>query len=291
MDNTQDWYDVIDDFLAVPFGERTVLIPREDAGSDLHINVLAAVAAKKLRLESVDEVRRHYIDEEIVKELPQPFEGDLLREAYDKGLAYVTEAMHRLDPEKDATVTLGEYAASIALERLTVSFKSVHILYLMGHRVDGDAVARVIVEQCAWALEAATKDSVTQIDRIKPQSVLGRLKELYPKAGRFHGILTKSTHLDLRGHKSLFEVRNNRGVITLREDVLDHGCLVLLHLADLWAATYEATQAPHQTTLVAIVDDGDGYALDEDRSFLATIRDHMTKVKAFLEQREREGSE
>lgn len=192
----------------------------------------------------------------------------------------IGDARRRLEPDRGPDPTLGEFAASIALERLVASFKSVHLLYRLDHSTDADAIARVIVEQMGWAHVAAPLDDLDQIDRIKPPKTITSLKTLYPTTGDLYGQLTRTTHLDLAQHQARFERRDGTNRITQQEPVLIHGTLALLILADVWLAVWESSQARYLASLHHVTLAESGFALRPDRAFKTAMLRHVDTVRS-----------
>lgn len=289
VDPRHDWYDIIDNFYPVAGFIDTVLIHRERAGSQLHVNVAAAIAATAGRLKSLDGARRSYIDEDRLRS--QSFREqaiDLLRQAYVASLAAIREARANLSPPERGP-TLGEFYASIALERLETTMKSVHLLYMLGHRVDAEMVARAVLEQVAWAFVVSGSATEAEVGRVRASASVSKLKQFYPGAGQIYGQLSRSVHLDVQGHGCLATTQpDGRVALHVREDALQAGTTMLLRLTDVWLAVWEATQVDHLPTLNSIERVGGGLALRDDRPFLRIVREHEEKVQRFVRERELE---
>lgn len=282
MEPRLDWYDLIDDFYPVAGLLDTVLIARDRAGSDLHAGVSAAIAAAAGGIRSLDWARKAYVDEERLQGASSSVhDSDLLRHAYATSLTALREARSKLAPT-EAGATPGEFAASVALERFPQTLKSVHMLYRMGHRVDGDTVARAGLEQLAWALAVSTAVSGSGLEAVKSTASITTLKRLYPAAGRLYGRLSQSAHMDVWEHIGLVSTVSGRSAIEMREDALEWGSLILLRLGDAWLAVWEATQRVHLPSLEHVTSREDRLQLIGDRPFAqkaaAVSRDVRTHV-------------
>jgi len=270
-----DWYEMIDDFIPVASMMHVVLIPRRARGTSLHINTQAAVAATGGRLSSLAYAKRAYVDESQITENHRPTAPDLLREVYASCLQHMDKAMNQLQANGPRPPTLGEFAGSVALERLRPSFKSAHLLYRIGHWIDADTVARLILEQIAWASAIPRIDAEDELRSIRSSRAVTGLSRLWPQAGRLYGELSEAAHLNLRQHHRFVGHLDHRTTITVRELALEHAVSVLLALSDMFVIVWEATQAPFlngQFTAGSWFDDT--YRVDSRRPFLQVIASH-----------------
>lgn len=284
MFEPMDWYDIIDDFVAVASPLRVALIPRWDAGTDFHVNVAAAMVAANMDLTSVDYARRTYLDEQSIRAKPPTSGADLLRESYRLGQAHIAWTLERFDRDR-APATLGEFAAAVAMQRLVTTFKSTHVLYQLGHPTDADAVARVLLEQVAWASQAATLRDNAELEALRPTSSITFLKRIYPRAGVLYGLLSRGAHVDIHGHRAVFNALPEGNTITVREPSVERGSMALLHLADAWATAWESGQSRHMDVLVSVVRNNSGFVLNPERPFKATVNEHLKRVRDFVSHR------
>lgn len=270
-----DWYDMIDDFIPVASYERVALIARHDAGTDFHANIVAAAIADQDGLGSVDRTRRRYVDGlDLVAR--QADDAARLRGAYDLAKSYLVAARQRLRTEGRRDPTFGEFAASIALERVVPSFKAAHMLYLMGHRFDGDTVTRSMLEQVAWAYVAGQLETKAEVAALRPTKAITAFKrDLFPKAGPLLSELTSSAHLDLEGHRSVFERVRGRGAITVRSGGWQHGAALLLMLGDMWTAAWETSQFDFLDERQAVERPIGTFTLSEERPLLTATREYL----------------
>lgn len=288
VDEAPKWYQTFDRLHPVLGPLSVAFIDRRQAGSDLHRYVLAALVAADSGLRSLDHVMRNYVGDAPtnVASIAED-ETDVLLETYELVVRSMSAARERLVPNESTPPTLGEFAASIALERLAASFKSAHVLYRLGHCTDGDAIARVILEQSAWAYSAGPHDSIESVEGIRPSRAVTKLRELHPDAGRLYGFLSKRVHLDVSVHRESFWRDGDRNLIAVTQQCLEHACGVLLRLCDIYLAVWDATQAPHLSSLESVVREGDVVQLRGDRPFKARANEQL--VRARLHAREEPG--
>ncbi|MCP2638387.1 hypothetical protein K0817_017685 [Microbacterium sp. HD4P20] len=134
--------------------------------------------------------------------------------AYRAGDEHIAASLAALSTNPDAPMSLGIYAASVALHRLRYTFFSAHLLYQLRLRFEADTVARQMLEQIAWAVAAADLDDDLAINLLEPQKCIGRLKQLTSAAGQFYGLLSKSAHAGVGYHRAVFDVdEEDRGFI------------------------------------------------------------------------------
>lgn len=277
-----DWYDAIDDLYPITSVQRVAFIQRRDAGSDFHAHVVAAMAAADGRLTSVDHARRTYVDlDELRGSAQQDLASDVLREAYGLVVHSITFARRSLQPSPDDPPALGEFAASVALERLVASFKSAHLLYQLGHRTDADAVVRVILEQVAWAFMAVGEDEQERLARLQPTKAIKGLERLYPTARSLYRQLSSIAHLGLRQHQKRFERADGKNLITQREPTVVHGTVAILLLCDIWLAVWEVSQARHLSRLDQVVLAEEDYRLVPDRPFKSQMMEQIGRARQF----------
>ncbi len=141
--------ELLEDFEVIATRQHMALIPRQGVSESLRLNVRAAVVASTLRLSSVDYARRRYVSS---LEDPEPDEESpraAYTTAYRSAKVYMSRLMEKLQTSERPDPSVGVFGASLVLERLEPSFFCAHFLYRMGHKYEGHAVARLILEQIA----------------------------------------------------------------------------------------------------------------------------------------------
>lgn len=113
---------------------------------------------------------------------------------------------------------LGQFAAGMALTRLNTSFTVLALLTRYGYGFESAGIARLILEQLAWAYAIRDCEDESLLT-ILPQSSMGTLRSLLPWSGRLYGKLSEYSHIkpDLGGeyvqvNKESVEVYSRRPV-------------------------------------------------------------------------------
>jgi hypothetical protein len=233
-------------------------------------NLEAVSAAAALGLSSLDYARRRYVstDDEPSQDATQT--GYVA--AYKAARRHIDQCANAMLTNPDVELGFGTYAASIALERLQLSFGAAHLLYNLGLHYEGDVIARQILEQIAWSVAASQVMDEDKLERISSSASIPDLKVLAPAAGRLNGYLSKSAHLGLAQHRQVFQADvSGRGRISMTWNRTRVSADILLSLADLWAIAYEWTQRAHMTTFVSL-DPEANFHVDAKRSFLGIAK-------------------
>lgn len=280
MDRMPNWYEALDRLHTVAGPLSVALIDRRSAESDLHRFVAAALVAYDAGLTSLDYVLREYVPGVPIG-VPSAAgeEADVLLETYELVVHSMRAAKGRLAPQETQPPTVGEFAASIGLERLVTSFKSAHLLYRLGHCTDADAVSRVVLEQAAWAYKVGSLVSFEEIEQVQPQRAVTNLRQLYPDAGRLYGLLSDRVHQDVAVHQEMFSRQGDRNVIDAAKQCVPHACGVLVRLCDIYLAVWEATQARHLTSLESVFLDGNMIRLHDDRPFKLRANEQLARAR------------
>ena len=95
---------------------------------------------------------------------------------------------------KHDNVILGHHLSHTALIRMESSFSSIIVLLRMGYYFELYAIMRMIYEQLSWVYAVHGSDDIKEC-RIEPQKSIGKLKELYPSAGKTYGFLSEISHI------------------------------------------------------------------------------------------------
>lgn len=271
--------DTIEDFdMVATFGGTAVLYPaRYSDRTDLPENLHAAVAATALRLRSLDYAKSRY-----VQSRPRPSRKsshDHYMDAYRATKSHMSECAAAFESNAEIDVRLGTIAASVALQRLVTSVLGAHLLYRIGLNFEGDAVARHVLEQIAWAVAAAGLDDEDQLGRLSPTRSISNLKSLAPYAGPLYGRLSETTHASLTQHRAVVRSEGETLSVLLTWGRPTWSALTLLQLADLWVLAQEWTQREHMKQFLAL-DPSAGYEPVVDRPFLARMRSLVRRIEA-----------
>ena len=232
--------DLLEDFEVVGTALHTALVRRGDVPS-VRENVRAALVASTLGLTSVDHARRQYCGNEA-----QPREDDAVVQAYIAAYKttkrYVTDVRSKLRPQGRPEPSSGVFTTAVVLERLPASFFSAHFMYRIGHRFEGHAIARLILEQIAWGCAAHSLDTVAEIESIEANGAISDLKRFVPEAGRLYGLLSKKTHINYESHLEFLGIENGRNVIWHAHPRYAEFAEVMLSLGDLYGLVWELSQ-------------------------------------------------
>lgn len=225
-------------------GTGAILYSRRYSVTELPQNLRAAAAASALRLSSLDQAKRTYVSD--LEDDPRPASSELYRAAYRAARAHTLEAGERLKTNSKVALSLGTYAASVALQRAESGFMGAHLMYQLGLNFEGDAIARQVLEQIAWSLAVAGLEQPDSIRKVKAHRSITGLKATIPWAGDLYGELSATTHAGLSQHRTAFTARDDvQGVVLLAWSRLAESAANLLLLADAWGVVWELTQVDH----------------------------------------------
>ena len=275
-------HNLLEDYEVLSTILYTALIPRYFADRTLSENVEAAVVASSNGLASIDYAKKRYCKSEPIDEaLVASSERIQYIEAYMSAKKYILSMISKF-PDSDEKLPLpsnGVLGASIVLDRLQYSFFSAHLLYTLGHRYEGHAVSRLILEQIAWAHTACRLETVEDIKKIVTTKTISKLKKTQPVAGQLYGFLSKKTHIDYKSHFDFLHFENGKIVMKYTQNEFYEYAEIILYLADLYGIVWEISQYEYLPELESIEVTNDSYFIKEDRPFLKIINDHLNKIE------------
>ena len=273
-------HNLLEDYEVLSTNLYTALIPRYFNVRTLSENVEAAVVASSYGLASIDYAKKRYCKSEPVDEdLEASSERIQYIKAYMSAKKYILSMISKFSDEELPLPSNGVFGASIVLERLLYSFFSAHLLYSLGHRYEGHAVSRLILEQIAWAHTAYRLETVEDIKKIVTTKTISRLKKTQPTAGKLYGFLSKKTHIDYKSHFDFLNVKHGKNIIDYTQYEFYEYAEIILYLADLYGIVWEVSQYEYLTDLESIEISDGGYSIKEDRPFLNIINDHLSKIE------------
>lgn len=251
--------------------------------NDLSQKLSFATAASVLGIR-VAHAERTYKDV-LPEPTPQTAEHDAFISCYRLAARHLEEARARFRSSPEADLTLGVFAASIALQRIDDTLSSAHILYQLGQQLEGDAIARYMLEQIAWAYTAFPAVSHEELDKIKSHAAISSFKKISPGAGVLYGSLSRSTHAGNSTHRAWFDITpDGKGVVTVSKQPGLTQAATLLELADMYVLALEASQNGHMLSYEAI-DPATGSALP-GRAFLSRAQDALDHLRVTIGTRE-----
>jgi len=273
-------HNLLEDYEIISSNLYTALIPRFSDPKMLSENVEAAVTASSYGLASIDYAKKRYCKSEpIDEELEATSDRIQYIEAYKSAKKHILSVKSKFATEDLPPPTNGVFGASIVLNRLRNSFLSAHLLYGLGHRYEGHAVSRLILEQIAWAHTAYVFEDLEDIKNIVTTKAISNLKKSQPVCGKLYGFLSKKTHIDYKSHLEFLRAEKNVNVVLHTQNQFYEYAEIILHLADLYGIVWEASQQAYLTSLESIEIGDGGYSVKEDRPFLKIIKDHLEKIE------------
>jgi hypothetical protein len=273
--------ELLEDFEVVSNGIEMAIIRRYPYGYSLRDNIRAAITASTMRLSSIDYAKKQYCKTNPLSENNDEDEVDTLYIlAYKSARKYIDKLITRLSANDKSLPSKGVFGASLVLERLPYSFFSAHILYALGHRYEGHAISRLILEQIAWAYTAYTLDRIDDIEAIITTKAVSKLKKKIPLVGKLYGFLSKKTHIDYNSHSDFLRIDNGKNAILQTQFKFYESAQVILYLADFFGIVWELSQLKYleKTECVEIVDGS--LSITEDRPFLKTVQEHLKNIEA-----------
>ena len=271
--------ELLEDFDVLATRRCMALVPRQGEEDSLKQNVQAALAASSVHLKSLDYARKRYVEQGrsgTSTDAHVPYV-----EAYKLAKNHVRQNIRRLRTNGRPDPTVGVFGASLALERLPASFFCAHFMYRMGHKYEGHAVSRLILEQIAWAFAAHVSDDMAYIERIEATRAIGGLKTFLPEAGRLYGFLSTKTHIDFSSHDEFLKVEDGKNFVLHAHPNFEEFAHVMLTLADMFALVWEVSQVEYLDELESIHRGTDGLSLvpRSSRPFLTTIEEQMQRLR------------
>jgi hypothetical protein len=269
--------ELLEDFQVVGSRPPMAIIPTTDLNHNLKQNVQAALIATTLCLDSVDYARKKYCQTKRAER--QRDEIDDYVDVYKKSKDYMRMIRSRLNTTNKGGPSVGVFGASLVLERLYSSFFSAHLLYRLGHEYEGHAIARIILEQLAWAYSSYKLTCIEDIEAIVTTKTISKLKKLIPKSGQLYGYLSKKTHIDYDSHGDFWSVKQGKNVVHQSQANFQEYALVILILADMFSIVWEITQYDYMDKIETIKVKNDKIVLNPKRPFLKVIEEHQQSMK------------
>jgi len=277
-------HELLEDFKVIATMQYMALISKHSDGGNFKVNVRSAVVASTLRLSSLDYARRRYVNEQ-EEDSSEKDRHDAYVEVYQAAKRYMAQSIEKLTTNGRPEPTVGVFGASLVLERLKTSFFSAHFLYQMGHKYEGHAIARLILEQIAWAFCAYQLGDIDAIEAIETTRSVKALRRFAPVAGPLYGFLSGKTHIDYSSHREFLRTEEGGTCIIHTQRDYDEYAQVILELADLFGIVWELSQAPYIIDTEAIVEtlEGGQFVANPDRPFLklmTVLKDNLKELSA-----------
>lgn len=134
------------------------------------------------------------------------------------------------------TPTEPDWVCQLVFQRLHSSIKACRFLIKYGYYFETYAIERQILEQLAFTYHVSLNKSY--VDFLSPTSCIKYLKQIYPKAGEFYGLLSNKTHIDKTQIKEYYYDEETKIVL----NSIDYSVWTLYHflvLLDIYCITFE----------------------------------------------------
>lgn len=182
-----------------------------DYPSELRVRLTAASLSFQMGNKSIDHFRKSYLSDldypvsppdRLDKRIGSSLKGDLRK------LDGVLSGLEPTDPK------LGHMVSKWTFMRIPFSFDIALTCAQRGALFECLAIARMILEQTAWALEIRFWDDFNAITTRPAQQSLRALKSVHPSAGGFYGWLSAHAHWTYDAHIKAFD--HSPGTISMR---------------------------------------------------------------------------
>lgn len=269
---------LLEDFDVVGGGLGIALLRRRPVRCiSLRENIHAAIIASRMGLKSIEHVKREYLQTNPETEIEQPSKKaeDLYVEGYMAAKQYIRRIIAKLQPAGSPPPPAGVFCASVVLGRLPDSFFSAHLLYRLACRYEGHAVARLILEQIAWAFDAYAMKNINDVKRIVTTKAISKLKKQFPYAGKLYGFLSEKTHVDYDDHLDFLKIENERNVILRTQRNYREYSSIILGLADLFGIVYELSQFDYIPVPETVTRDHNDFSVNPNRPFVREMKSFL----------------
>ncbi|MES2205898.1 MAG: hypothetical protein V4525_03765 [Pseudomonadota bacterium] len=267
---------ILEDFDIVGTLQYFALIERSKYTENFKDNVRAAAIASTLHLKSIDYAKKEYLTKEENDNDDDEKLKLLYIDAYTTAKNHVSQSISKLNNASECTA--GVFGASLVLQRLEESFFCVHFLFILGKAYEGYAVARLILEQIAWASAAYKFNDIDDIRKIITTKSISELKKLIPNAGKLYNFLSDKTHIDYSNHSEFLKIIDGKGMVVLG----DHNFLIygklLLRLADIFTIVWECSQYDFLQEFTSVKKENGNILINEDRELQIKIKDYEQKI-------------
>jgi hypothetical protein len=172
--------------------------------------VSAARLSYLMHLSSVDYTRKQYLKDKKY-EMNDGSRLDLrVSAALKKRTELLSELLARLSerPEKSHGEIVGEWT----LLRVPFATKILLSCANRGALFESVSIARMLLEQVAWAIKINTLDDIEKIQSTSATKAVLHLKTICPSAGRLYGWLSSHAHWMYEGHVKAMDFDDGRMV-------------------------------------------------------------------------------
>lgn len=264
-----------------------VAIP-ESASGTLEDNVRAAALADVMNLRSIDYTRRQYVSGQPVTRATDALSSyvrDIAKEII-RGIEGIARNVAILERQG---LPVGTFAANMALARLESTFRCAVFLMKHGYFIESSSLARVILEQTAWAYAVRGLADTEAALAVTPTRQIGRLKSFIPYAGTLYGALSDHTHVTPRRAFPYIDVSKGQVSVVMAGIALSASVgLEILLLADGYNAVFEAVLADWLPPITSIAMSKNGtWELRNRRQLWLAFSSYRARLARILTRRSR----
>ncbi len=285
MSYSQTVYDLLENFVPIGTFSYAALVSREPHYEHFAENVRAAAIASTLGLKSLDYAKRRYdCKDQGVETEVLPINAYI--DAYHFTNSYVRNCIASLKTDEKPEPSAGEFCAAVVLTRLPSSFFCAHLMYELGHRYEGHAISRLILEQLAWAYAAFKAQDVEIVKKIRTTKTLSTLTSFAPQAGELYGFLSKKTHIDYSIHPEFLRIYDGtNAIIRSHGDYIlpEYGSVILL-LGDLFGLVWEASQFQYIVSPQAVESRRGTCFPKPDRAYLLSMQEYLSNIDQAVQE-------
>lgn len=199
-------YDVCtNDSWGTPIGFRT------NYPLELKQRIVAAQVSYMMQI-GMDYAKKRYLDDTI-----HPSAADFNWNTVDSIItrklhSAVDDAINRIrasNQKLESPSPIGVVLADTATGRIAYSITVASRLANTGALFEYATIARMIIEQIAWTYVSFNLDDAEKIKKLKANSLISSLKEVYPGAGRLYGWLSEHSHWSYSQHWKAINTETN----------------------------------------------------------------------------------
>jgi len=177
--------------------------------NSLKKKIAAAVISESLALKSVDNVARNHLKDLVY---PDPDKNRL--DIRIRG--FITEKMNIFGSQIDLLKERRDRKSNQTIAEWTLSRSpfSMELLAHCGQRgalFEGLAIARMMLEQIAWAYVVSLSDDENAVHKISATASISKFKGISGFSGNLYGWLSEHAHWTYDGHKKSFISKGDEG--------------------------------------------------------------------------------
>lgn len=170
--------------------------------------VTAAVISYQLSLSSIDYAKKRYVIDEERPETNSDRLDIRITNAIEDGTNSIFKHVVELAHLGDENV--GTFMAQVTFVRARASIAGMLTCANRGMLFEAIAIARMLIEQIAWAVSAVGNDDADAVKRIAATKAIKKLRTAHRSAGDFYGWLSDYAHWAYHAHLSVLSVEDGK---------------------------------------------------------------------------------